>query len=337
MPDTAADGSATIREIIRATWQFAAIRAFVSVGGPGQLRDGPLPVAELASRCGAHAPTLARVLRSVAGTGLLRSSGSGGYELTAAGQALLGGRELFSIRFNLDPEIAAALDELTETIRTGRQPFLQRNASLYDYLATHPETSEAFDGLMVADHGALAARLAGADELDDVATVVDVGGGNGTFLAAILSAHPGMRGTLLELERAVPAARQYLAARGVGDRSEVVAGDFFASVPAGADAYLLCHIIHNWDDDRAVRILSAVRAAAGAGRAKVMLVEAILPDDDSPHYGKDLDMRLLTLHSGRERSGPEYSALLTAAGFAPGQITDLAFGNCLITASQPLR
>jgi predicted transcriptional regulator len=331
MPETA-DGGAIIRAMLRATWQLAAVRALVSVGAPDQLAGGPLTVAELASRCDADELTLARVLRSLAAAGLVRTASPGSYELTDAGRVLLGGTELHEIRYNMDPELDPALSEITETIRTGQAPFLQRHGSLYSYLEGRPESSAEFDALMATRHDALAARLPAAADLSGVQSVMDVGGGTGTFLAALLRAHPDLKGTLLDLGRVRPAALEYLAAQGVADQAEFIGGDFFAAIPSGADVYLLAHVVHNWDDARAVTILRNVRAAMAAD-ARLMLVEAILPDDDSPSFGKDLDIRLLTLHWGRERSHAEYAKLLTEAGFGPGTATHLAFGTYILTAT----
>jgi O-methyltransferase domain len=331
---SAAEGQATIMEIQRGVWRFAALRALVAVGGPEQLRDGPLTVVELADRCGAHAPTLGRLLRTIAATGLLRGAGPDKYELTEAGQALLGGRALTSVRFSVDPEVWGALGELTETVRTGLAPFTLRHGSLYDYLSTRPDVSAVFDELMDTNHGPLAARLAEVATFPETGTVVDVGGGRGTFLAAILRAHPGLRGILLDLERTVPAARDYLAGSGVGQRCEVAAGDFFTAVPAGGDVYLLAHVIHNWDDEQAAVILRRIRAVM-PGHGRLLLVEAPLPGDDHPHFGKDLDIRLLTMHEGKERSLAEYSALLAGAGFRRGPADGLDRGECVITASLP--
>jgi O-methyltransferase domain len=332
-PRAAADGSATLHQMHRAVWRFAAIRALVSIGCPQQLRGGPLPVTELARRCGADAPALARLLRTAATTGLLRTASPGTYALTAAGQALLDGTELLRIQWNADPEVWTALGELTETVRSGQAPFAARHGNMYRYLSDRPGVSAAFDALMVANHAAIAARLAGTSAFPATGTVVDAGGGTGTFLAAVLRARPGLRGILLDLERALPGARQYLDANGVGDRCDMVAGDFFAALPPGADAYLLAHVIHNWDDDAATQILRTVRAAIPR-HGTMLLVEALLPGDDRPDFGKDLDVVLLATHNGTGRTQAGYFALLARAGFRPGQVTDLgALGNSLITAT----
>jgi hypothetical protein len=330
-PDMA-EAQAAIMAMERAAWRYTALRALVSVGCPEQLRDGPLSIAELAERCGAHPLTLHRLLRSAAQTGLVRSVPPDAYELTAAGLALLEGRSALTLRYNADPEIWGGFGELTETVRTGQAPFLARNGNVYAYLADKPALSAVFDQLMEANLEPLAASLAKAGDFPGTGTVVDVGGGKGTFLAAILQANPEMRGVLLDLERVIPTAREYLAASGVGERCEFVAGDFFATVPAGADVYFVAHVIHNWDDDRALALLRKIRAAIPA-HGRLLILEQPLPDDDRPHLGKDLDIRMLTLQYGRERSYAEYSALLAAGGFAPGEVTQLHRDECLITAS----
>jgi hypothetical protein len=326
------EGNLILLDLQRSLWRLSALVGLVKLGVPEQLSDGPLSLAELADRCGAQAPLLARALRCIVQTGLIRRTSTGEYELAEAGQALLRGMHPPVLRLDSDPQIWGALAEVTETIRAGQAPFIARNGSFYRYIGTRPELSEVFDEFMAALHAPIAAALAHQAAFRDMRTLVDVGGGEGMFLTAILRANPGLHGVLLELERSVPAAKQYLEANGVADRCEVVAGDFFTSVPVGADGYLLAHVIHNWNDEHAAAILRAVRAGAG-DVGQVMLVETILPDDDSSHPGKDRDMRLLSLFEGSERSYSEYSALLGDTGWRPGSVTELFAGSCLMTAS----
>ena len=163
----------------------------------------------------------------------------------------------------------------------------------------------------------VASALAQSVDFAALGTVVDVGGGHGGFITAILRAHPSVRGILTELDQALPGARAHLAATSVANRCEVVACDFFSDpLPSGAGGYLLAHVIHNWDDDRALAVLRAVRAAI-PDDARLLLVEAIIPDDDSPHLAKDLDIRIMTILPGGERTESEHARLLTEAGFLP--------------------
>lgn len=319
-------------EIQTATWRFTAIRALLSIGAFDELAGGPLTVGELASRCGADVAALKRVLRCVAASGLLRSDGHHRYELTDACLAAMGGWVFAAQRYLSDPEIWGALGEITETLRTGTPPFLGRHGSMFDYLATRPATAAAFDAMLRDTFAAAASALAQDVDFTALGTVVDVGGGYGEFLTAILHAHPGARGILAELDRVLPGARDYLAANGVAARCEVVACDFFTDpVPAGAGAYLLAHVLHDWDDERARAILGAVRAAV-PDDGRLLVVEKVLPDDDSAHFAKDLDIHLLTTTAGGERTDSEYRELLAEAGFRTESVTDLAGGDSVRAA-----
>ena len=328
----AAAGTRILLETTFATWRFTAIRGLLDIGAFEQLAAGPLTIDELAGRCGANPEILRRVLRCVAATGLLRSAGPQQYELTGACRAAMDGFAFGGFRFNADPEIWNALGEITETIRSGRAPLTGRHGGVYGYLATRPATAAAFDALVKGNYAPVASALAQAVDFTGLGTVVDVGGGHGGFITAILQAHPGVRGILTELDRALPGARAHLAANGLADRCDIVACDFFTDpLPPGAGGYLLAHVIHNWDDEQALAILRAVRAAI-PDHGRLLLVEAIIPDDDSPHLAKDLDVRLITILPGGGRTEPEYARLLTQAGFQPEPASDLAGTDSVMTA-----
>ena len=160
---------------------------------------------------------------------------------------------------------------------------------------------------------------------------MDVGGGIGTLLATVLRAHPEMQGVLLEMPHVTAEARTRLAAAGVGDRCTVVEGDFFEAVPPGGDAYVLSHVIHDWDEARCQAILANCRRAMG-GRGRLLLVEAVLPPGDVPHPGKLLDLVMLTVAGGRERSEAEYADLLAAAGFTLTRVVPTASQASVIEA-----
>jgi hypothetical protein len=320
----AAAGTRILLETTFATWRFTAIRGLLDIGAFEQLAAGPLTVDELARRCGADAMILRRVLRCVAATGLLRSAGPQRYELTDACRATMDGFAFGGFRFNADAEMWNALGEITETIRSGKPPLIDRHGSVYGYLATQPATAAGFDSLVKGNYAPVASALAQAIDFTRLGTVVDIGGGHGGFITAILRAHPSVRGTLTELDRALPGARAHLSANGLADRCEVVASDFFTDpMPSGAGSYLLAHVIHNWNDEQALAILRAVRAAIPAD-GQLLLVEAIIPDDDSPHLAKDLDIRMITIVPGGGRTESEYERLLNNAGFHPSPAAYLA-------------
>jgi hypothetical protein len=338
-PNTPADaaafgaGTATIMGLQQAQWRYAALRALMAVGCPEQLADGPRTVEELARACGAHAPSLARLLRCVAATGLFRTTAPGTFELTPPGRALLHGFARQSVAFNVDDVVYGSLGDLPEIARTGFAPFTQKYGSLYHYLSTKPEVSAEFDALMDLMKVQLAARVGELftepGYLPAESTVVDIGGAKGTFVAAILRANPGLRGILFDLERATAAGKAHLAAAGLADRCEVVAGDFFTAVPAG-DAYILSQILHNWNDDQATTILRNIRAVI-PGHGKLLVAEVPVPDDDQPSFVKDLDIMMLATHDGEERTLPEYEALFAAAGFRLADVAQFSPSEYLLT------
>jgi hypothetical protein len=330
-PDPAAGGRAAILELQHAAWRYAALRALILAGCPAQLQDGPLTVAALAERCGADPVALRRILRAVAQTGLFASVRPDSYRLTAAGQALVDGPLASALAFFADRELNGTMGDLPETLATGSSPFMRRYGSAYGYLEHNPALGAHFDRYMAAGQERLAVGLAQADGFPATGTVVDVGGGKGQCLAAILRDRPGLRGILLDVARAIGSARQYLTDSGVYDRCELVAGDFFAAVPEGADVYFAAHIVHLWDDEQVTALLRVIRAACPR-HGRLIIMEHVLPAGDQPGVGKDLDIRLLALGPGRERSHDEYNALLAAAGFSPGQLTGIGGDHFLITA-----
>jgi hypothetical protein len=175
----AAAGTRILLETTFATWRFSAIRGLLSIGAFEQLAAGPLTVAELAGRCGADREILRRVLRCVAAAGLLRSAGEQRYELTDACRAVLNEWPFGGFRFNADPEMWNALGEITETLRRGQAPLIDRCGGLYGYLATHPATAAAFDALVKGTYTPVAEALAQVVDFAKLGTVVDVGGGEG--------------------------------------------------------------------------------------------------------------------------------------------------------------
>jgi hypothetical protein len=191
-----------------------------------------------------------------------------------------------------------------------------------------------FDALMVSLYGGIAARVAQADVFPETGTVADIGGGKGTLLAEVLRARPALRGILLEQDRTVAAAREHLAERGVAGRAEVVAGDFFKAVPPGAQVYVLAHVLHNWSDEECAGILRTVRSAMPAS-SRLLIVEKLVPADDRPHFVKELDIRMLAMLEGKERSEPEFAALLTSAGLRLDRAAGLGTGGEYVVVASP--
>ncbi|WP_433519939.1 methyltransferase [Nonomuraea sp. CA-143628] len=305
------------------------------LGVADHLADGPLDTEELAKRCGAHAPSLRRVLRELASMGVVRTAGAEDYELTDAGTALLSdvpGSIRSSIRALGEEGFWYAMGKLPDTVRQGSSAFVAKYGKLYEHLAKNPDAGRIFDDYMATRAITFTDGLVKRYDFAGIETMVDVAGGSGHIMATVLHANPGMRGILFDLDQVAARARDLLATEGLADRYEVVAGDFFASVPAGADAYLLASILHNWDDGDALRILRNVRRAMNPG-GRVLVLEVALPDDEAPHLGKDLDLRMLAIfNGGLERSREEYATLFEQAGLEPAAVIELGAGASLLEA-----
>ncbi|MFC4057558.1 methyltransferase [Planomonospora corallina] len=315
--------------------RFAALATMAELGCADHLAEEPLHVEELARRCGAHAPSLGRVLRQLASMGMVRTVGAGVYELTEAGATLrtgVPGSLRPAVRMVAETGFWYGLGTIPVTVREGRSAFVERFGPLYGYLKENPEAGRLFDDYMVARAAPFAEAVAARYDFSGVRTLVDVAGGKGHVLAAVLKEHSNLRGVLFDREDVVPGARRFLAEAGFADRCECVSGDFFVSVPAGADAYMLSSVIHNWSDEDAARILRTVREAM-ADDGRVLLVEFVVPDGDGRHVSKDIDMRMLALFGeGMERSTSEYAELLGKAALRFERQVELPGGASVIEA-----
>jgi SAM-dependent methyltransferase len=319
--------------------RFAALATMAELGVADQLGDGALEVNELARRCGAHAPSLRRVLRELAGMGYVQTTGFNSYQLTELGRLLrsdVPDSVRAAVRTVAHEAFWFALGSLPQTVRTGRSAMAERFGPPYEYLAAHPHVAAMFDEYMALRAAPFAGAVAASYDFSGVRRVVDVGGGKGHILSGVLRAFPHLEGELFDLERVVPAGRAALEAAGLADRCTVTVGDFFAEVPPGADAYLLANVLHNWNDDDATTILRNVRDAMAPG-GRALILEIVLPDDDVPHVGKDGDMRMLALTGeGMERTESEYVSLLERSGLRLNRIIELPAWANLIEATARL-
>jgi hypothetical protein len=184
----------------------------------------------------------------------------------------------------------------------------------FDYLAKHPDEASLFSQTMVGLHGPETPAVAAAYDFSRFKTIVDVGGATGNMLAAILSRYPNLRGVLYDLPHVVREAPALLKSQGVADRVTIESGSFFDKVPSGGDAYILSHVIHDWSEKQCLDILGHCRRAVGP-QGRLLIVEMVLPPGDTPHPGKLLDITMLVMPGGEERTPDEYAALLAKAGF----------------------
>ena len=306
-----------------------ALRVAVTLGLPDRLLGDGSPADELAVELDVDPLALELLLAHLATLGVVERT-SAGYRTTAYGANLRAdaGNGLADL-LSLDTaggRAELAYVELAHSVRTGRAAYPRRyGQDFYTDLGEHPQLRESFDRQMTHRFRAHIPRIVAGFGWSRFATVVDVGGGEGGLLAAVLAAHPGMRGHLVDLAPTAAEARRTFAAHGLDARTEVTAGSFFDPLPAGADAYVLFDILHNWDDEHAHRILGrCVEAAHPDGR--VLVIEGV--GGLRASSASDLDM--LVIFGGRERPLDEFRALGSSHGLVLDTVTDLTDHRCLL-------
>lgn len=282
------------------------------------LADGPKSPADLAARTKTHAPSLYRVLRVLAMVNVFAEQTDGRFALTPMGEYLRTGVKgsLRGIADYCGSDWSwRAWGNLLETVRTGRTAFdVVFGEPAFDYLAKHPDESAVFNEGMTGFSSGIAPAVAEAYDFSAFKTVIDVGGGHGVLLTTILQAYPGVKGVVFDSPHVVAGAEETIRKAALTERCRTVGGDFFQSVPGGGDAYLMKHIIHDWPDDRAATILRNCRTAVNPG-GKLLLVEAVLAPGNAADLGKVIDLEMLVIASGRERTEAEYRQLLAGAGW----------------------
>ena len=283
-----------------------------------RLAAGAKSAATLAEETGVHAPSLYRLLRTLASLGVFTEQPGQRFALTPLGEALRsdapGAAHATVLTLGSD-FIWQALEQFPYSIETGKTGFEKAlGEPIFDWLAKRPEEAALFSETMIGVHGMEPAAVAEAYDFGDLKTIVDVGGGSGNLLTTILQKHPRAHGILFDLPHVVEHARPLIDSRALKDRLTVETGSFFERVPSGGAAYLLSHIIHDWSEDLCLTILGNCRKAMGA-EAKLLIIEMVLPAGDAPHPGKMLDMMMLVGPGGQERSEEEYRDLLAKAGF----------------------
>jgi SAM-dependent methyltransferase len=308
-----------LRQLSIGFWVSQTVAVVARLGIADLLSDGAKTCDELARAAAADPGALYRLLRAAASLGLFVEESAGRFALTPVG-ALLRGDTPQSWRAAAIMSGAAwswrPWEALWYSVKTGQSAFEHVFGMAFDaYLARHPDAADLFHGFMSVATLEEAAAVVAAYDFSTARTVVDLGGGRGALLAAILKANPQLRGVLFDLPHVLPGARAFLEAQGVLPRCELVAGDFFESVPAGADVYLLKWVLVSWDDARALAILQRCRRALGAD-GRLLVVERLIPPGNAPSYSKLADLNLLVMFQGRHRTAAEYRDLFGRAGLA---------------------
>ena len=305
-------------QMVTGNWVSRILYVAAKLELADRIGGGAMSAAELAPETGMHAPSLHRVMRALAGLGVLTERESGKFALTPLGEALrkdAPGSGWASVLTLGGPLFWRAWEEILYSVQTGKTAFEKvHGMPAFDYLAKHPDEASLFSQTMVGIHGPETPAVAAAYDFSRFRRIVDVGGATGNMLAAILSRYPGPRGVLFDLPHVVRDAPELLKAHGVADRVTIEAGSFFDRVPSGGDAYILSHVIHDWSEKQCLDILGHCRRAMGP-QARLLIVEMVLPPGDAVHPGKLLDIAMLVMPGGEERTPDEYGALLGKAGF----------------------
>lgn len=304
----------TLGQMMLGAWITQAIYVAAELGVADVLENGPATAKELSSAVKAKEENLSRVMRALCSAGIFSSDGQGRYTLAPIGELLrsdvpdskrayarMAGAEFYS-----------SWEGLLESVRTGGQAFRSRyGKEFFAYMAEKPARWALYDEAMNSIHGPETLPMIEAYDFGCFSTVVDVGGGNGLTLAVILEKFPALKGILHELPEVAKRAEETFAKRGLSRRAAVSTGDFFDSVPAGNDVYLLRHVIHDWTDEDAIKILSNCRKHMKP-ESKLLVVETIIPDGSGPGFVKWLDLMMMVV-GGRERTIYEFEKLFTAA------------------------
>jgi hypothetical protein len=322
-----------LRRMVNGYQLSQAIHVAATLGIADLLRDGPRSSDELAAETDSHAPTLYRLLRALASQGVFHEDEARRFELTELGQLLRTDHPQSVaawVSFVGRPHHWQAWAHLEHSVRTGENAFSALNGvSVWEWRAARPDESARFDAAMTENSRRQAEAIVDAYRWSQFGCVVDVGGGQGALLGAILARNPAVRGILLDQAHVVAGAPAVLEAAGVADRCEIVGRSFLESVPDGGDAYVLKSILHDWDDDA---ILRTCRRAMRAD-ARLLLIERVVGAPNEDAATKMSDLLMLVSPGGRERTRDEWSRFLLGAGFRLTEVTPTPAGIAIIEAT----
>ena len=305
-------------QVLSGYWSARAVYIAAKLGLADLVQDGPRTPAELAELTETHAPSLHRVLRALASIGWFQEDAFGRFGSTALTSALQTDApgSLRSLAMTeLGEEHYPAWGDLMFSVKTGKLAFDEVfGLPNWEFWATHPENAQIFNQAMSEVTAVLEPAVLAASDFSGFNKIVDVGGGKGTLIAAILGACPNARGVVLDLPHVIELGRQFIDDQGLSTRCELVPGDAFDAVPEGGDAYILKWVIHDWDDARSVALLKNCHRAMSPN-GNLFVIEAVIPPGNEPFFHKLMDLNMLVMTGGRERTEAEYRALFEAGGF----------------------
>jgi hypothetical protein len=298
-------------------WVSQAIYVAAKLGIADLLKEGPQSCVALATASGSDSPSLFRLMRALASVGVFSYVGRDCFALSHLAESLLtdAPASLRSMVITIGEIHYQACGNLLHSIRTGAPAFNNVfGISLFDYLRQNADAADTFDQGMTDVSSMLVYAVLMAYDFAAIPSIVDIGGGEGKLLEKILRLHPEIQGTVFDTASTIERSEQKFANGASVRRCSYVAGNFFDSVPGRAYAYLLCGVIHDWDDGRAIKILKNCRRSM-AEEGRILLIDMVVPDTDAKSFSKLLDLNMLAMTGGRERTQGEFRALLDAAGY----------------------
>ena len=308
-----------------------ALHVAAKLGIADLLKGGSKDSQELASVTGTHAPSLYRLLRALASVGVFSEDAAGKFSSTPLGAMLETGKMREFAVFMGEAWHWRVWEEALYSIETGKPAFEKvYGMPGWEWFSKNPGPAGTFDAAMTSFTQSIIPAVVSGYDFSGIRTLVDVGGGHGSLLCAILKANPILSGIVVDQSHVVEGAKKRIASEGLGSRAEAAGGDFFKSVPP-ADAYIMKHIIHDWDDEQARTILANCRKAMASG-GRVILVEGVVPPGNAPSFDKLLDLEMLLFPAGRERTEREFRELLDAAGLRLTQVIPIPAPVQLIEA-----
>lgn len=322
-------------QMITGFWISQTIQIAARLGLADLVKDGPKTADELARSTGMHAPSLYRALRALASVGVFVEDDQRRFAQTPLSETLRSdtpGSLRWMAMVELGQEHFPAWGNLMHSVKTGEIAFdhlFKQNA--WEYYAQNPEDASVFNQAMKGLTEMINVAALSAYKFSGVNKLVDIAGGTGGLISAILKANPQMRGVLFDLPHVIAEAGPLLDAARVRDRCETTTGDFFKSVPEGGDAYVMKWIIHDWDDEKSIAILKNIHRAMNPD-GKLLLIEMVVAGRNQPDLSKFMDLNMLVMTGGRERTEPEFGALLGAAGFKLTRVIRTASPVCVIEA-----
>jgi hypothetical protein len=312
----------TILRMLQGTAVAQAIHVAAKLKIADLLTGGARTVDDLAAATQTDPRSLYRLLRALASLGVFAEGDPRTFALTPLAECLrsdVPGSQ-YAMAVMLGEELFGAWSDLIGSIRTGRPSYETIvGKPIFEYLAEHPEKAKLFDAAMTSVHGRETAAMADAFDFSAFGTLADIGGGNASTLIGLLGRTPSLQGLLFDLPSVMERARSAIAAAGLSERCRVAGGSFFEAIPEGADAYMLRHIIHDWNDAKSLTILRNVRKVMSPN-ARLLVVETVIPTSNAPCGAKFLDLVMLIALGGMERTEAEYRDLYTQAGFRLSRI-----------------